>query len=134
MIMLVLLALFVVLPILELVVLLKVHAYVGSLAGTISIIVLTGVVGATLAKAQGMAVVLQIRRDLAEGRMPAPKLVDGLMIIIAGVLMITPGLITDSVGFLLLVPYVREQVRTIVWEKMKAMKSDGVIDVDAHWS
>ena len=105
-----LLLLFVVLPLVELMVLLKLHALVGFF-DTLAIVVLTGVLGASLARAQGLMVLGQIQRELAEGRMPAPRLFDGVMILIAGALLITPGLITDTVGFLLLVPFVRAAIR-----------------------
>jgi len=97
-------------PILELVVLFKVHQAFG-LGNTLAIVVFTGIVGAVLARAQGIMVMTAIQRDLAEGRMPAPRLMDGVMILIAGVLLITPGLITDSAGFLLLLPPVRAFIR-----------------------
>ena len=105
-----LLMLFIVLPMLELAVLLKLHALMG-LFDTLAIVVLTGILGASLARAQGLLVLGQIQRDLAEGRMPAPRIMDGVMILIAGALLITPGLITDAAGFLLLVPFVRHAIR-----------------------
>ena len=97
---------FIVLPLLELMVLLRLHELVG-LMDTIVVVVVTGVIGASLARTQGILVINQIQQDLAAGRMPAPKMVEGVMILIAGALLITPGLITDASGFLLLVPAVR---------------------------
>lgn len=79
-----LLAAFILMPIIELGVLLKVHQVAG-LGNTLAIVVITGFVGAILARAQGMIVLAQIRRDLAEGRMPAPRLMDGVMILVAEV-------------------------------------------------
>ena len=115
-----LIAMFVGLPLLELIVLLKVHAHFG-LGNTVALVFLTGVIGAFLARAQGLMVVLQIRHDMAEGRMPAPRLIDGVMILVAGVLLITPGLITDTVGFLLLCPPVRAALR--LWMRRKLEES-----------
>lgn len=111
-----LIAFFILMPIAELAVLMEVHAAVG-LWNTIAIVVLTGFGGAILARWQGLMVVMDIQRDLAEGRMPAPRLIDGVMILVAGLLLITPGLITDTVGFLLLVPIVRKEIR--VWLRRK---------------
>ncbi|NQU39486.1 MAG: FxsA family protein [Lentisphaerae bacterium] len=122
-----LLAAFIIMPILELSVLFKVHDYMG-LGNTLAIVIFTGVIGAFLAKAQGMLVIARIRRDLAEGRMPAPQLMDGVMILIAGVLLITPGLITDAAGFLLLVPAVRGAIRTWFRRKLEEKMRNGSVE------
>jgi len=122
-----LLAAFVIMPILELALLFKVHASMG-LRNTLAIVILTGVIGALLAKAQGILVMARIRRDLAEGRMPAPQLIDGMMILIAGVLLITPGLITDTAGFLLLVPAIRSAIRAWLRRKLEKKLRDGSVE------
>ena len=123
-----LLAAFIIMPILELSVLLKVHDAVG-LTYTLGLVVLTGFIGAFLAKAQGLMVMGQIQRDLAEGRMPAPRLMDGVMILVAGVLLITPGLITDTIGFLLLVPATRRAIRTWLRNKFEEKLRNGSANV-----
>ncbi|MFC1497713.1 FxsA family protein [Verrucomicrobiota bacterium] len=115
---------FILMPIIELIALVKVHHLIG-FEYTIAIVVLTGVVGAFLAKAQGMVVMAHIRRDLAEGRMPAPRLIDGVMILIAGVLLITPGLITDTIGFMLLLPPVRASIRAWLRKKVEQKLREG---------
>ncbi len=119
-----LVTLFIAMPILELAVLLKVHQSLG-LGNTLAIVIFTGVVGAVLARAQGLMVMTAIQRDLAEGRMPAPRLMDGVMILIAGVLLITPGLITDSAGFLLLLPPVRVSIRALLRQKLEEKLRNG---------
>jgi UPF0716 protein FxsA len=123
-----LLAAFIFLPILELWLLFKVDAHLG-LGATLLIVVMTGFIGAWLARAQGLMVMLQIQRDFAEGRMPAPRLLDGVMILIAGALLITPGLITDTVGFALLLPAVRAFVRGWLRRKMEQKLRDGTMHV-----
>ena len=123
-----LLAAFIIMPIIELAVLLKLNEYAG-LVNTIAIVIITGFVGAFLARAQGIMVLAQIRRDLAEGRMPAPRLMDGVMILIAGVLLITPGLITDTVGFLLLIPVVRSTIRAWLRRKLEEKLRDGTANI-----
>jgi UPF0716 protein FxsA len=115
-----LLAAFIVMPVVELAVLIRVHNHIG-LANTIALVIITGVAGAIMARAQGFMVLMQLRRDMAEGRMPAPRLMDGVMILVAGVLMITPGLITDCTGFLLLMPPVRAAIRG--WLRRKVEES-----------
>lgn len=101
---------FITLPIVELAVLFRVHEYMGFFP-TLGLVITTGFVGAVLARAQGLMLLMAIRRELAEGRMPAPHLLDGVMILVAGALLVTPGLLTDTAGFLLLVPAVRAAVR-----------------------
>lgn len=115
-----LLAAFIVMPVVELAVLMRVHGHIG-LANTIALVIVTGVIGAIMARAQGFMVLMQIRRDMDAGRMPAPRLMDGVMILVAGVLMITPGLITDGAGFLLLMPPVRAAIRG--WLRKKVEES-----------
>jgi UPF0716 protein FxsA len=123
-----LLVAFILLPITELWLLFKVDAHLG-LGATLLIVVMTGFIGAWLARAQGLMVMLQIQRDLAEGRMPAPRLIDGTMILVAGALLLTPGLLTDTVGFLLLVPGVRAIIRAWLRQKMEQKLKDGSMNV-----
>lgn len=122
-------ALFIGMPMLELWLLLRVGSVIGA-PWTILIVVLTGAAGAWLAKLQGLMVIMEIQRDLAEGRMPAPRMMDGVMILIAGVLMITPGLITDAAGFALLVPGVRYQIRQWMRNKLEQKLRDGSITIN----
>lgn len=125
-----LLAAFIAMPIVELAVLMRVHDSIGFL-NTLALVVCTGILGAFLARAQGLLVLAQIQRDLAEGRMPAPRLMDGVMILVAGVLLVTPGLITDAVGFLLLVPAVRASIRLWLRRKLerKLRESQGGVTI-----
>jgi UPF0716 protein FxsA len=105
-----LLVLFVVVPLVELALLIRVGEWLGMMP-TLALVIATGVMGATLARMEGARVLTKMQKDLAVGRMPAPYILDGLMILVAGVLLITPGLITDAVGFALLVPTVRNVVK-----------------------
>ncbi len=82
-----------------------------SWAATVLLVLLTGMLGATLARWQGWKTVERIQRELANGQMPAAAMVDGLLILVAGVVLITPGLLTDAFGFALLVPAFRRAVR-----------------------
>ena len=105
-----LLLLFIALPALELALLIEIGARIGT-ATTIGLIVVTGIVGASLARQQGLRVIGTIQRELAEGRLPAASLVDGLMILVASALLVTPGVLTDAFGFLCLVPAFRAVAR-----------------------
>jgi UPF0716 protein FxsA len=122
-------ALFIGMPMLELWLLIRVGQVIGA-PWTIVIVVLTGAAGAWLAKLQGLMVIMEIQRDVAEGRMPAPRMLDGVMILIAGVLMITPGLVTDAAGFALLVPAVRYSIRQWMRRKLEQKLSDGSININ----
>lgn len=105
-----LLVLFTVIPLAELFLLLKVGTVIGVL-NTVALVIGTAVIGAWLVRRQGVATLYRIREQLAMGNLPADELMDGLMLIIAAVVLITPGLITDSFGFLLLVPVVRKWLK-----------------------
>ncbi len=101
---------FIVVPLAELALLLEVADRVGPWA-TLGLVIVTGVVGATLARWQGWRVLSRIRADLAEQRMPTEALLDGAMILVAGALLLTPGIMTDLIGFSLLLPPCRALYR-----------------------
>lgn len=105
-----LLALFVLLPLAELAVLIQVGRSIG-LLWTLVIVMLTGVLGAALARRQGLRAWLAIRSELQEGRVPGAALVDGLLILIGGIVLLTPGILTDLLGFSLLIPATRQALK-----------------------
>ncbi len=114
--------LFVVTPLVELAILLYLASLIGILY-TILIVVVTGVVGAFLARKQGLAVVSRIRSSTERGVLPGEDLLHGAMILAGGLLLLTPGLLTDVVGFLLLIPRTRKAAmnwtRRIMERKMQ---------------
>jgi len=101
-----LILLFTVIPLIELYLLIQVGRYLGSFQ-TIMIVLITGIIGGLLARSQGLSVQRQIRLDLQKGIIPTDSLIDGCFILIAGALLITPGMITDIFGFVLMVPFYR---------------------------
>lgn len=113
-----LLALFIGLPIIELVLLIKVDRLIG-FGPTVLLVVLTGVVGASMVRRQGLALLFKIRQEMQRGNTPAPQMIDGIMLLIAGAFLITPGLITDTVGFALLIPFVRKAIREWIRKKLE---------------
>ena len=123
-----LLALFIGLPIVELALLFELHGLVGFLP-TVLLVLLTGIAGAALVRRQGLAIVLKIQRELSIGNVPAPQMIDGVMILVAGALLVTPGLITDISGFLLLIPFVREKIRFWLTKKLEEKVRSGSIEV-----
>jgi len=108
-----LLAVFIVIPLIELIILVKVGSYIG-LWPTILIVVLTGIVGASLARYQGFIIINKIRSDVSSGRVPARELIDGLLVLIGGIVLLTPGFITDICGFFLLIPLTRNLIKGFV--------------------
>lgn len=96
---------------------------------TVGIIVVTGLVGAALARHQGMATLARLTADLGEGRLPAEPLIDGVMILLAGAMLITPGLLTDLCGFLLLVPACRRFVKRVLKRRFERAVQAGTARV-----
>ena len=103
--------LFIVVPILELALLIKLGSYIGVL-DTILLIIFTGAAGAILVRAAGIQCLFTVRQQLQAGIFPADELCSGLLILLAGALLITPGLLTDAAGFALLVPPLRSAIKT----------------------
>ena len=92
-----LLLLFTVVPIVELLLLIELGRHIG-LAPTLAIVLGTGVLGAALARWQGLATLRQVQTEMDAGRLPTGPLVDGLLILVAGAVLLTPGLLTDLAG------------------------------------
>lgn len=107
---------FVVVPIVELFVIIQVGQAIGAL-NTIAILLVVGFVGAWLAKREGTAVWLRFRRQVEAGAVPGREIVDGVLILFAGALMLTPGFVTDILALLLLLPPVRAVVRATLLKK-----------------
>ena len=105
-----LLLLFIATPILEMAILIEVGKRIGTLP-TIAIIVITGIIGASLARSQGIRIYRNIRQSLYGGELPHNHLIEGLLILVGGALLITPGILTDIAGFALVLPWTRKLVR-----------------------
>ncbi|MGH8992727.1 MAG: FxsA family protein [Acidimicrobiia bacterium] len=105
--------LFLVVPIAELAVLIAVGSEIG-VFNTIGLLILVSVVGAWLAKREGLGVLRRIRAQLDAGRMPGADLLDGFLVLFAGVLLLTPGFLTDCLAIALLLPPVRAVVRGVL--------------------
>lgn len=106
----VLIVLFIGVPFAEIYVLLQVGQAIGPV-NTLGLLILISVVGAWLAKREGLGVLRRMQRSIDNGRVPGAELVDGFLILLAGALMLTPGFLTDIVAILLLLPPVRAVVR-----------------------
>jgi len=124
-----LLLFFIIVPLIELVILIKVGQYIGVL-DTILIVITTGIIGASLAKHQGAKVIINIKNEISNGHLPAETLFDGFLIFTAGVLLITPGLLTDCLGFALLIPPLRAIIKERIRKKVESMISRKQIHID----
>lgn len=121
-----LLILFIGVPLLELLLLLKIGEIWGAEL-TILLVLLTGFSGAFLAKSQGMAAWYRIQSEFAQGHVPGDQLLDGLMIFAGGILLLTPGLITDTLGLCLLIPLTRKVIRRRIRDAIQRKIQQGGI-------
>tara|TARA_R110000751_G_scaffold35564_1_gene87355 strand:- start:71229 stop:71738 length:510 start_codon:yes stop_codon:yes gene_type:complete len=98
--------LFAVLPIVEIAILLNVGEQIGGWY-TVAIVILTAFAGAQLVRQQGLSTLMQAQQKMQAGTMPGQEMAEGLLLVIAGILLVTPGFITDGIGFLLSLPMTR---------------------------
>ena len=101
---------FTIIPIIEIYLLIEIGSMFGALTA-VTLVILTGFLGAFLARMQGLQTLYRIQESLRAGRMPSGELLDALLIIIAGLVLLTPGFLTDSAGFLLLIPATRNSIK-----------------------
>jgi UPF0716 protein FxsA len=113
-----LLLIFIVVPLLELYILIKIGQLLGAEV-TITLVVVTGILGAVFVRAQGFSLVAKIKLDLSEGTLPHKRLLEGVCILASGLLLLTPGLITDLVGFMLLIPPLRNRMINTMLKKAR---------------
>ena len=118
-----LLFIFVTIPLVEMLILIKLGEAIGFWP-TMAMVVVTGIIGASLAKAQGFLALNRIRSELNTGKLPADELVDGLLILIGGIVLLTPGLLTDLAGFSLMVPAIRTVIRKWLQRRFKGFLSN----------
>ena len=112
-----LVALFIVVPLAELYVILKVGDAIGAL-WTILLLAADSVLGSLLLRAQGRSVWRRFNETMAAGRVPHRELIDGVLIVFGGAFLITPGFLTDIVGLLLLLPPTRSVIRRVVARRL----------------
>lgn len=124
-----LIALFIGLPIVELALLFEVHGIAGFLP-TILLVFCTGMLGAVLVRRQGLAILSKIQQEMARGNVPTPQMIDGVMVLVAGAMLITPGIITDACGFLLLIPFVQTKIRFWLKRKLEEKIRRGFVQVN----
>lgn len=119
-----LLILFVIVPVTELYILIEVGKKIGGLT-TIGIIILTGIIGAYLVKGQGFMILKKIQSDLNEGIIPGDSLIQGAIILAGGIFLLTPGFVTDIIGFIFLIPVSRRVVKKYLLKWLKRKTKEG---------
>lgn len=119
-----LLILFVALPILELWLLIKIGGMIGFFP-TVALILLTAAVGSQLVRRQGLTVLSRIREAQGRGEMPALPMLDGAALLLAGFMLLTPGFVSDALGFILLVPGLRQKIARRLLSRVVIMQSAG---------
>lgn len=124
--------LFIVVPAVELALLIEVGSVIGGL-NTFVLIVVTGMVGAYLAKRQGLDVLKKVQGETAAGRLPTGSLVDGAILLVASALLVTPGILTDVVGFACLIPAFRSLVKGALKRKFESALVNGQVNVGGQF-
>ena len=119
---------FTIIPFLELYLLIEVGMLIGPVS-TLALVVLTGFAGAYLARIQGMQTMFRVRSSLQQGIMPTEDLIDALLIFVAGIVLLTPGFITDIAGLLVLFPVTRIHIKRFIRERF----SKWIEDHDIHF-
>ncbi len=122
--------LFIFIPLIEIYLLIAIGSEIGALL-TIALILFTAGLGVILLRQQGLITLTKIRQSLDQGKLPAATMLEGLMLLIAGVLLLTPGFFTDAIGFICLVPSIRSKIansvlkRAIVTQHNKRARTQG---------
>ena len=119
---------FTLIPFCEIYLLIKIGNYLGAF-NTILIVIVTGFLGAYLAKLQGIKTMMRVRESLNRGELPAEEMLDALLIFVAGIVLLTPGFITDVAGIGILVPNTRSWFKRWLRKKFDRWISENKSDV-----
>jgi len=109
--------LFVLIPVIELSVLIRVGEVLGTWT-TIGLVLFTAVLGVSLVRSQGLSTLMQVQQKLARGEAPGQEIVEGMMLAMAGILLVIPGFVTDAIGLLLLTPFTRRPIAALLFKRM----------------
>jgi UPF0716 protein FxsA len=118
------LLLFAIVPFIEIFVLIKIGSVIGAL-NTILLLITMAVLGTLLARLEGLRTLRQIQTSLSEGQVPAEELIDGVLIFIAGVLLVIPGILSDLLALILLVPFSRTHFKRWLRRRLDRMAASG---------
>ena len=120
--------LFVIMPIAEIAVLINVGEIIGGW-NTVLLVILSAMIGAYLVKREGVSTLAQAQLKMKQGQVPAEEIGSGLLLLVAGVLLVTPGFITDVFGLLLTLPYTRKKIGGVLFHAL-----NGKMHASAHFS
>ena len=122
-----LILIFIVVPLIEILLLIEIGSRIGAL-NTIFIIILTAILGGSLMRHQGFTIIRNIQRDLSQGQMPTGELINGALVLVGGIVLLTPGFFTDAVGFVLLLP----ATRALILKKIQLLIRRKIESGDIH--
>ena len=122
---------FTIIPVLEIYILIKLGAFLGAL-NTVIIVISTGILGAYLARLEGMHTMIKVRESLSRGEMPAEGMLDALLILVAGIVLLTPGFLTDIAGLLILIPQTRLVFKRWLRKKFDEWVQRNQMNLDFH--
>lgn len=114
----ILLIIFVLVPVIELNVLISVGESLGSWT-TVGLVFFTAIVGVSLVRSQGISTLMQVQQKLSRGEAPGQEIVEGMMLAVAGLLLLIPGFVTDFIGLVLLTPFTRIPVAGVIYKRMQ---------------
>ena len=103
------LVLFITIPLIEIAILIKIGSIIGA-GYTIALVIGTAFLGVSLLRIQGISTLAKVQANISRGQLPATELIEGLILLISGALLLTPGFFTDTIGFLMLVPTLRQRL------------------------
>tara|TARA_B100000959_G_scaffold279987_1_gene341051 strand:+ start:635 stop:1069 length:435 start_codon:yes stop_codon:yes gene_type:complete len=103
------LILFITIPLVEIAILINIGKIIGA-GYTIALVIGTAFLGVSLLRIQGISTLAKVQANIKKGQLPATELIEGLILLISGVLLLTPGFFTDTLGFLMLVPMLRQRL------------------------
>ena len=123
--------LFLSIPLIEIYLMIQVGSVIGA-GWTVLAIIATAVIGAGLIRQQGFGVYQRMNRNMASGELPAMEIFEGLALLISGLMLLTPGFITDAIGFLILIPPLRQWFVLNMLKKHFIQQVDGDFTVHRH--
>lgn len=103
------LILFITIPLVEIAIIIKIGSIIGA-GYTIALVIGTAFLGVSLLRIQGISTLAKVQANISRGQLPATELIEGLILLISGALLLTPGFFTDTIGFLMLVPTLRQRL------------------------
>ena len=134
------LILFITIPLVEIAILIKIGSIIGA-GYTIALVIGTAFLGVSLLRIQGISTLAKVQANISRGQLPATELIEGLILLISGALLLTPGFFTDTIGFLMLVPTLRQRLAETFFVnfmknriniRQKQTRNGNIIDGE-HW-